>query len=1352
MVLQNGQTLKTSPEANYNIENSKKFSILSIDAITRSDSANYTCLVRNAFGSDKQSVLLSIKAPKLGSIVSHKSLSIGSSFQVFCNVEKGSLPVFFEWSRNGQTLKTSPDANYKIENFKKFSTLSIDEITRSDSANYSCLVRNAVGSDTQSVLLSIKAPKLGSSGISHKSLSLGSNFQIFCNVETGSLPVFFEWSRNGQTLKPSPDANYKIENSKMFSAFTIETIDRRDSANYSCVVRNAFGADTQSVLLSIKGSNFQIFCNVETGSLPVFFEWSRNGQTLKTSPDANYKIGNFKMHSTFTIEKINRRDSANYSCVVRNAFGTDSQSVLLSIKAPKLGFSGVSQKSQSIGTHFSVFCTVETGSLPVFFEWSRNGQTLKASPDVNYKIENSKKFSTFSIDAIDRRDAANYTCLVRNAFGTDSQSVLLLIKAPKLGSGITQKSQSIGTHFSVFCTVESGSLPVFFEWSRNGQTLKPSPDVSYKIDNSKMFSTFTIEKIDRKDSANYTCLVRNAFGTDTQSVLLLIKAPKLAFSGVSQKTQSIGSHFQIFCTVETGSLPVFFEWSRNGQTLKPSPDVNYKIENFDRFSTFMISKIVRQDSGNYSCFVRNAFGSDSQNVLLTIKVPKLSKQSSHKNQTEGSYFQLFCSVQKGLNPFFFEWFRDGHQLRQSDPQVNHQIDNFDRYSTLTIESIVSSDAGNYSCLVRNAFGTDSQFVVLTIEDVKSNPNYKVETSDELSILSIASVFRSDSANYSCFVSNTYGTDSQTVVLNVKVPPTWLKEPQDIRVKAGDDVVVECIADGFTQILMKTLSPIDLVKGAEPTSLASYKPTFVRYYTTSSHNGYLTDLDGRKVTEGEVLNLSNFKTGSSETYECIADNAEFTLQRPLVGDPIKWTKDNIKLDKLGTNNYEIFETTTDFGVSSELLLRTTQRTDGSIYKCEAENTHGKDERTIKLVVLEVPGPPTNVHVKEVWSRTARIVWSAPYSGNSPLTKYTIQYWRHQSAPHRLHEFTASSTQTTALIKDLSPGLSYEMTVVGENEVGRGEAADTVTFVTGEEEPSAPGLLHRQLSFPGCWYAQCTSRGGRLVTLPRYVQNSKNAETEIYEYFVRDLSKGTEYAIVVKAYNSAGSGPQSHEMLAHTYDGDLPPAQQLNAIESTGSSISVRWHQKDLRESQTPTTSYTLHYKKEGEPKWKEIPLTQLTTPTPMTDASTFSTYTYNFKVIQNEILNQFFNDGPYYLQPSFTIPLLSAAVIIIIVIIFAFVCVRRIRSRAAAEGCEYQHYLSRWEVFVKRPICRCRGAIYLKLFWSRFGMMLSEDGNAYPTPYATMPMGQGDGSQKPWERPLSHHSMMKKDHHIYDHPQ
>jgi len=35
-----------------------------------------------------------------------------------------------------------------------------------------------------------------------------------------------------------------------------------------------------------------------------------------------------------------------------------------------------------------------------------NGQTLKATPDVNYKIEIQKMFSTFSIEKIEMRDAA----------------------------------------------------------------------------------------------------------------------------------------------------------------------------------------------------------------------------------------------------------------------------------------------------------------------------------------------------------------------------------------------------------------------------------------------------------------------------------------------------------------------------------------------------------------------------------------------------------------------------------------------------------------------------------------------------------------------------------------------------------------------------------------------------------------------------------------------------------------------------------------------------------------------------------------------------------------------------------
>jgi len=88
---------------------------------------------------------------------------------------------------------------------------------------------------------------------------------------------------------------------------------------------------------------------------------------------------------------------------------------------------------------------------------------------------------------------------------------------------------------------------------------------------------------------------------------------------LSHKNQTENSFFQIFCSAQEGSVPLFFQWSKDGQTIKPNPDLNYKVDNFDRFSTLTIAKIDRKDAGNYTCIVRNGFGTDSQNVLLTVK-------------------------------------------------------------------------------------------------------------------------------------------------------------------------------------------------------------------------------------------------------------------------------------------------------------------------------------------------------------------------------------------------------------------------------------------------------------------------------------------------------------------------------------------------------------------------------------------------------------------------------------------------------------------------------------------------------------------------------------------------------------
>ena len=95
--------------------------------------------------------------------------------------------------------------------------------------------------------------------------------------------------------------------------------------------------------------------------------------------------------------------------------------------------------------------------------------------------------------------------------------------APKLGDIIRQKNLTIGSHFQVYCAVEKGSLPVFFEWFKNSNSLKPSPDVNYKIEFTKISSTLIIENVEINDQGNYTCIAKNPFGSDSKIVLLNIK-------------------------------------------------------------------------------------------------------------------------------------------------------------------------------------------------------------------------------------------------------------------------------------------------------------------------------------------------------------------------------------------------------------------------------------------------------------------------------------------------------------------------------------------------------------------------------------------------------------------------------------------------------------------------------------------------------------------------------------------------------------------------------------------------------------------------------------------------------------
>jgi hypothetical protein len=185
-----------------------------------------------------------------------------------------------------------------------------------------------------------------------------------------------------------------------------------------------------------------------------------------------------------------------------------------------------------------------------------------------------------------------------------------------------------------------------------------------------------------------------------------------------------------FTVVAGGTSPLGYRWQKSWPDGQPFSNLN----NGGHYSgvltsTLTISNADSNDVANYRCIVTNAYGStNSLNASLTVTnapnlPPSITLQPASQTVNVGGTAN-FAVAATGTGTLYYQWQKN-----------NSNLGNAGHYSgvttpTLTITGADANDAGNYRCVVTNAYGSsNSASATLTIDLNVCNPSILLRHGD-----------------------------------------------------------------------------------------------------------------------------------------------------------------------------------------------------------------------------------------------------------------------------------------------------------------------------------------------------------------------------------------------------------------------------------------------------------------------------------------------------------------------------------------------------------------------------------------------------------------------------------------------
>ncbi|XP_042583609.1 myosin-binding protein C, cardiac-type-like isoform X5 [Cyprinus carpio] len=739
----------------------------------------------------------------------------------------------------------------------------------------------------------------------------------------------------------------------------------------------------------------KIKLQVEVANPDAEVKWLKNGQEIHPT-GSKYIFESVGNKRFLTINNCTLADDAAYTCTI----GEEKTVTELFVKEPPvLIVRNLEDQMVMKGERVEFECEVSEEGAQV--KWEKDGVELTRDESFKYRFKKDGCKHVLIINDVTKEDCGHYR--VKTNGGQSFAELMVQEKQLEVYQNIADLTVKAKDQAVFKCEVSDENVKGI--WYKNGVEVKP--DARTHITHIGRIHKLTIDDVKPEDEGDYTFVPEGyAFNLSAKLNFLEVKIdfvprqdpPKIHLDCMGRTAESTilvvaGNKLRLDVPI-TGDPAPTVVWTKGEKVLTDS-DGRVHVESTKGHCIFTIEGAERQDEGVYSVIVRNPAGEDTADInVKVVDVPDPPEAPRILSVGEDS-----CVVQ--WDPPLFDGGQPviGYVLeRKKKKSYRWMRLNFDPFKETTYEAKRMIEGVPYEMRVYavNAIG-------MSRPSAASQPFVPVAPTSEPTGLCV--------------------DDISDTTISLKWRP-----PERIGSAELEGYGVEYCKEGSDEWIPAFPSLTESTSVIVCDLPTGEKMQFrVRAYNMAGPS--LPATLQQAVTIREIMQRPKIWLPRNLRQTLIKKVGEtINLVIPFQGKPrpqVTWTKNDELLDP---KQVSIRNSDTD----TILFIRKSERKDSGKYEVQVQIENVQDRASVNIQIVDLPGPPQNLKVIDVWGFNVALEWKPPKdNGNCEITGYTIQ----KADKKTMDWYTVYEQyrRTNCVVSDLIMGNEYMFRVYAMNMV-------------------------------------------------------------------------------------------------------------------------------------------------------------------------------------------------------------------------------------------------------------------------------------------------------------------------------